>query len=515
MRKRTLAWLAACLTIAGTMTAQITFGDSHVRIHQHRMSEKGRGRDSDALACVGRVQEKTGETGAAAVDVEEFSTHLPLVEIETEEEISGKPYTGEGKTDGRYTLSADGNEFIIANMKIYDGEGMHTIHDNPNVKTQIRIKVRGNTSRYFDKKSWAVKTIHSNGENKNISIMGMEENHDWVLHGPFLDKTLIRNYMAMNISGELMDYAPDVRFCEVVLNGSYEGVYVMMETVSRGQGRIEIEKPQHIRNVTGYIIELDYDERAIPGTAMDNFTKYTQNIREHAFFDICYPSEQELTPEIKEFIEKDVSRFEKALYSFDYDTSDYGYWNYIDMDEFVDYVILMEVFLQHDTGNLSTYFYKGVNGRYKPCVWDFNNNLENINDIVVDDFYIRKFVTVQAPWFWMMMKDGQFTDSIIKRYAVLRKGILSDEYLTDYIDETAAWLGDAVERNYRVWGYSFDPSLLNMHNKLHPDERNPRSYGEALEQMEDMLLQRLAWLDENIQVLRQYSHESAVKKFNH
>lgn len=113
------------------------------------------------------------------------------------------------------------------------------------------------------------------------------------------------------------------------------------------------------------------------------------------------------------------------------------------------------------------------------------------------------------------MKDGQFTDSIIKRYAVLRKGILSDEYLTDYIDETAAWLGDAVERNYRVWGYSFDPSLLNMHNKLHPDERNPRSYGEALEQMEDMLLQRLAWLDENIQVLRQYSHESAVKKFNH
>lgn len=488
MQKRTLAWLVVCLTIVGTMATQINSGNSHVRIHQHRLSKKGE---------------------------DNLSGHLPLVEIETEEEIPGKPYEGEGKTDGRYTLSADGDEFIIANMKIYDGEGMDTLHDNPNVKTQIRIRVRGNTSRNFDKKSYSVKTVDSNGENKNISIMGMEENHDWALHGPFLDKTLMRNYMAMNIAGELMDYAPDVRFCEVVLNGNYEGLYVMMETVSRGQGRIEIEKPNHIRNVTGYIIELDYDNRVIPCTAINNFTKYTQNLREHAFFDIRYPSEQELTPEIKKFIEEDVSRFEKALYSFDYDTSDYGYWNYIDMDEFVDYVILMEVFLQHDTGNLSTYFYKGVNGRYKPCVWDFNNSLENINDIVEDDFYIRKFVTVQAPWFWMLIKDERFTDSIIRRYAVLRKGILSDEYLTDYIDETAAWLGEAVDRNYEVWGYSFDPSLLDMLDKLHPDERNPRSYVEALEQMKDALLQRLAWLDENIQVLRQYSHESAVKKFNH
>lgn len=514
MRKQTLAWLAACLTIVGTMFAQMNFGNFHVRIHQHRLSKEDREKDADVLACMGGVREKAGGAEIAVADVENLSTHLPLVEIETEEEIPGKPYEGKGKTDGRYTISADGNGFIIANMKIYDGEGMHTIYDNPEVTSQIRIRVRGNTSRKFEKKSYYVRTVQSNGENRNISIMGMEENHDWALHGPFLDKTLIRNYMGMNISGELMDYAPDVRFCEVVLNGNYEGLYVMMETVSQGKGRIEVEKPNHMRNVSGYIIELD-NLSSMPETGMDNFTKYTQKIRKNSFFDICYPGEKSLTPEIKEYIEKDVSRFEKALYSFDYDTADYGYWNYIDMDEFVDYFILMEVFLQHDTGNLSTYFYKGVNGRYKPCVWDFNNSLDNISSIAEDDFYIRKFVTVQAPWFWMMVKDEKFTDSVISRYAELRKGVLSDEYLTDYIDETVAWLGEAVERNYQVWGYSFDPSVLDRDNKLHPDERNPRSYGEALEQMRDTLLQRLAWLDENIQVLRQYSHESAVKKFNH
>ena len=43
----------------------------------------------------------------------------------------------------------------------------------------------------------------------------MDPHHEWVLHGPFLDKTLIRNYMWYNIAGEIMDYAPNVRFCEV------------------------------------------------------------------------------------------------------------------------------------------------------------------------------------------------------------------------------------------------------------------------------------------------------------
>ena len=514
MHRRTLAGLVACLTIVGTTATQMNFGNSHMRIHQHRTAQMQGEQERDVPACIGQAQEREGQTGKGSVDVRKLSTHLPLVQIETQEEIPGGPYKGEGLTGGRYTLAADGNEFITANMKIYDGEGDHTLYDSPEVKTQIRIRIRGNTSRKFDKKSWSVKTIHSNGENKNISIMGMEADHDWALHGPFLDKTLIRNYMGMNISGELMDYAPDVRFCEVVLNGSYEGVYVMMETVSRGQGRIEIEKPNRMRNVSGYIVELD-NMLLIPDTGMDNFSKYTQKLRKNAFMNMCYPGGEALTPEIKEYIEKDVSRFEKALYSFDYDTSAYGYWNYIDVDEFVDYFILMEVFLQYDTGNLSTYFYKDINGKYRPCVWDFNNDLENRNIIAEDDFYIRKFVTVQAPWFWMLVKDEKFTESVISRYRTLREGILSDKYLTGYIDETSAFLGEAVERNFSVWGYSFDPSLLDEETRLYPDERNPRSYGEALEQMKGELLRRLAWLDENIEILRQYSHESAVKKFNH
>ena len=98
---------------------------------------------------------------------------------------------------------------------------------------------------------------------------------------------------------------------------------------------------------------------------------------------------------IKDYIEKDLSKFEKALYSYDYDTLAYGFNNYVDIEEFADYFIIAEVFLQHDTGNLSTYFYKDVNGKIKPCVWDFNNDLGNISTDNEDDFHIRQFVSVQ------------------------------------------------------------------------------------------------------------------------
>ena len=86
--------------------------------------------------------------------------------------------------------------------------------------------------------------------------------------------------------------------------------------------------------------------------------------------------------------------------------------------------------MQHDTGNLSTFFYKDVNGKVKPVVWDFNNSLGNVSDSSDDDFLIRQFVSVQAPWFTILIKDEDFINQVIYRYRQLRAGILSDEQVS-------------------------------------------------------------------------------------
>ena len=139
-------------------------------------------------------------------------------------------------------------------------------------------------------------------------------------------------------------------------------------------------------------------------------------------------------------------------------------------------------------------------------IWDFNSACDNYMDSILNPQHFELQYNV---WYYMLMKDEYFTERIINRYRELRKSYLSDNYLNKYIDDTIAYLGDAVERNFEVWGYTFDKDLIQ------PPERNTRSYTEAVEQIKCFIRERGEWLDEYIEVLRQYSHESKNKKFNH
>ena len=114
------------------------------------------------------------------------------------------------------------------------------------------------------------------------------------------------------------------------------------------------------------------------------------------------------------------------------------------------------------------------------------------------------------PWYVMLTKCPDFTGQIIDRYRELRKTYLSEEYLNRYIDETVAYLGDAVERNFEKWGYTFETE----NGLLRPLDRSPQSYEEALELMRTYIHVRGDWLDTNIDSLMQYASESKNKKNN-
>ena len=58
-------------------------------------------------------------------------------------------------------------------------------------------------------------------------------------------------------------------------------------------------------------------------------------------------------------------------------------------------------------------------------------------------------------------------------------------------------------------GYTLEKDMLS------PAWRNPHSHAAAVAQMKRFCIERGAWMDENIDILRQYSHESKNKKFNH
>ena len=110
------------------------------------------------------------------------------------------------------------NEEITANLQVYNNNsGVNTLNDKPNIISKVNIKIRGNSSTKYPKKQFSLELINGKGEEKESSLLGMPKESEWVLNGPFLDKSLMRNYIALNTAGKIMEYASRAKFCEVII----------------------------------------------------------------------------------------------------------------------------------------------------------------------------------------------------------------------------------------------------------------------------------------------------------
>ena len=451
-------------------------------------------------------KEASREVYDYAINGSVFSSHLPVVVIDTGGvEIPGKAYHNSNGTDS-FTLGPDGEDEITGKISIYDNSSNNSHPDDEvKIESSMLIHVRGNSSRFFDKSGYSIRLIDEDGQQNSVSVMGMGKHHEWVLHGPYLDKTLIRNYMWYNIAGQIMDYAPEVRFCEVFVNGKYRGLYVMCESITAGEDRLQLKVDKKDNTFTGYLLRLDRGSET-EFKNIETFCNYTY--RNKKILNIVYPGNANLNTELRKAIIDDFSLFEKTLYSYDYNSDSYGYEKYIDVQSFVDYFILNEFTCNYDAGYLSTYIYKDIDGKFKFSVWDFNSACDNYREPIEKD----GFRFQNCLWFNMLIKDEDFVEKIILRYRELRNTVLSEDYLYEYIDGTVSYLDEAINRNFEVWGYTFNIETTPI--KIHPDYRNPENYSEAIDQLKYFIHVRGSWLDKNIESLRQYCAGSRNKKFD-
>ena len=444
-------------------------------------------------------------------DGSELCTHLPLVLIDTDgQEIPGK-VTGQTDDFGETinTLAADGRDVIDVSFVIVDNQTRNNHpSDEATLTTTAQIRVRGHSSRLFEKSPYQLDFVDEDGEAAPAAVMGMPAHSEWVLYGPYLDKSLVRNYMWYNIAGEVMEWAPNVRYCELILNGEYRGLYLMVETITDGEDcRLNLSTTEQNVKTTGYLLRGDRTTQEDLGGQRDIYTYLERMLTLRTDILIKYPGRSSLTQELRQEIELDYAAFEKALYSYDYDTDDYGYWNYIDVDNFVDYFLINEFSLNVDAGRYSTYIYKDLSGKFKLAVWDFNNACDNFP---TDPLTPDQINMVSHTWFFMLCKSEDFVERLLDRYDELRASVLNETYLLNYIDETLAYLGPAVERNNQRWN-----DAMTQWEPLTPVERNLHSHEEAVDQLKEWLYERGIWLDENIHTIRQNCHPSRTKVYDH
>ena len=454
----------------------ICIGMSVIWQHDEKDSVKD-GKDKGNLKQMLSEEARPDEEYLDYYELGDFKTGLPVVFIDTQGQQIGK----ENKI----------RAFLGVLQQKEDSK--RKVTEQPDTVEAISINMRGASSYRFEKKQYRIK-FYKNEEStkgKEIEFLGMNAHSEWVLNGPYLDKTLMRNRLLYGLGGEIFEWAPDTRFCEVFLDGKYQGVYVATEPVTCGETRLNLAKFGLLSGETAYLVKRD--RVGTEKNALKTYGKSEGKTVNDLY--VAYPSESKITEEQRKWIEQDISRFESALYSDSFADEKNGYVQYIDLDNFVDYFIFNEFAMNRDAGNLSTYIYKDLPGKIKLAIWDYNNALDNYQ------WYETETDQWQTPdncWFDRLMQDRAFVDRIQQRYQELRKGVLSDAHIFSMINQYRSELGDATERNFAVWGFTFDIVLYT------DDTRELKSYDMAMEQLTSTIDERLEFMDQHINDLYRY-----------
>jgi len=416
----------------------------------------------------------------------------------------GNTIIDEPKIQGRMRIT----EYFIGELPISDYQGA------------IGIEYRGSSSQYYyDKKNYGLETRDNEGNDLDVSLLGFPEEEDWVLHGPFGDKSLMRNTLMFDIADTFGRYRSQWRYLELYIDGEYMGLYVLLEKIKRDESRVDIATLKDTDNegeelTGGYIIKLDKTNGEHDDPAAWNL--YTANMSftsEHGsginssfhHFIYHYPKSSKISEAQKTYIQNYVHAFEDALAGDMFKDEELGYRNYLDVDSFVDYFIATEISGNVDAFSLSTFLQKDKNGKLAMGpLWDFNLAFGNADYCFGWQYDVWLYRSEErceggdfaTPFWWYRLLEDEYFVALVKaRWQQLRSDALSDAALEIKIAEKSTYLisSGAAERNFERW------DVLGMY--IWPNYNVGFTYEEEVEYLADWLTNRMAWLDVEIENL--------------
>lgn len=356
---------------------------------------------------------------------------------------------------------------ILATMKIIkrpDGSRNYLtdISNNAylNYNGRIGIELRGSTSQSLPKKPYGLTTLKANNtSNNNVSLLGMPAENDWILNSLAFDPSCIRDYISYNLSRQIGDYASRTVYCEVVINGNYQGLYILQEKIKSNVNRVNVIKmadsDNTLPNVSGgYITKADKTTGGDPvAWTMPSYSGSVDFIHE-------LPKPENITTQQNAYIKSQFQGLETTANTHNTDLAA-GYSSIIDVPSFVDYMILAELASNVDSYQFSTYFHKDKEGKLRAGpIWDFN--LSYGNDLFSWGLDRSKYDVWQfsngdneGAKFWRdLFNDTTFKCYFSKRWneLTLQGKPLNFSSLTQFIDETVSYISEAKVRENQKWG---------------------------------------------------------------
>jgi len=385
---------------------------------------------------------------------------------------------------------------VFANMKIiYRGPGLRNYLTDQNTTAYINyngridIETRGSSSQTLPKKQYGLTTYKADNVTKlNVGLLGLPADNDWILNGLGFEPSLIRDYLCYNLSRMMGEYASRTVYCEVMLNGSYIGLYVLQEKIKQGSDRVNVKKILATDNIYpsltgGYITKADKTNAADPvAWTMSSYIGTNDVTFIHSL-----PSPQEVTSQQDAYIHSEFIKLANTV-SLGNSTFESGYPSVIDIPSFVDFMIISEFSANADAYQFSTYFHKDRNGKLRAGpIWD--NNLTFGYDLAIWNFDRSKYNTWQfsngdneGAKFWRdLFNNTEFRCCLARRWnQLIQPGQpLTEISVDNLIDKTVVLISEAAVRENLKW--STIPDL--------PSE---------IVKIKDFVQKRIEWMNTNI-----------------
>ncbi len=239
---------------------------------------------------------------------------------------------------------------------------------------EVSIRGRGNTSwRYYTQKSYLLKF------DDRVSFFGMIPSEKWVLVSTYRDPSLIRNCVAMDIAAcmDHLEYTPEQIPVDVYLNGEYLGVYTFSEKIEVDLQKINMfsgedyQPPEDSEDMDlAFFLECGGDLMRPHVYSQEYFmTAHSPKM----FFQ--YPDLDKPYTDEFYYVYNYMNELDRAL------VRGKGYEEYIDVDSWVDWFIVMEL-----TNNTDSAFWRSSFLYRRPGekvmlgpVWDFDMAFGNFD----------------------------------------------------------------------------------------------------------------------------------------
>ena len=389
---------------------------------------------------------------------------------------------------------------IVCDMGIIDNStSLNLINDPFNgYNGKIAIEIRGSTSQQYPKKSYGFETQTILGTNNNVSLLGLPIENDWILNGPYPDKTMLRDVLTYDLSQKMGHYASRYKFCELIINNVYLGVYILLERIKRDNERVDIA---HLDiddlagdSLTGgYIIKVD----KLTGEAG---SPWNSNFNNEVVFQFHDPEFDQLQPLQISYLQSFISDFENSIQV----DPELNYASFIEPTSFYDFFLLQELGRTVDGYRSSSFMYKDKNsGDFQGKLvagpmWDFNLSYGNADycDAELTTGWQYNFdeicnFTSAIPFWWERLLDApSYRNGLKCRWNELRQGILHADSINYWIDSMSLLLTEPRIRNYQKW------PIIGVYVNWNGFVGN--TYEEDLAFFKDYIATRSNWIDANL-----------------